>query len=81
MEFPDMKTFLWLAGILTVPIGTWMVWMTLIIRDNTNAMKELSHYIKWSIRMQTGKEAPPPAAGEPSHNGLPLSNWNSPRDK
>jgi len=33
---------------------------TTAIQDNTQAMKSLTHYIKWLSKEQTGKEPPPP---------------------
>jgi len=31
-----------------------------LIRDNTKAMREVAHYIKWCIEHQTGEKPPPP---------------------
>lgn len=31
-----------------------------LIRDNTQAMREVAHYIKWCIEHQTGEKPPPP---------------------
>ncbi len=33
-----------------------------VIRDNTRAIRELSHYVRWNTQEQTGK-APPPYVG------------------
>lgn len=30
-----------------------------VIEDNSRAIRELSHYISWSVKTQTGKEPPP----------------------
>lgn len=31
-----------------------------LIDDNTRALREVAHYIRWSIENTTGKKAPPP---------------------
>lgn len=31
-----------------------------LIADNTRALREVSHYIRWSIENTTGKKPPPP---------------------
>ena len=31
-----------------------------LIKDNTRALREVSHYIRWSIENATGQKPPPP---------------------
>lgn len=35
-----------------------------LIEDNTRAMREVAHYIRWWIESQTGKTPPPPLPAE-----------------
>ena len=35
-----------------------------LIQTNTRAMLELSHYIRWAIKENSGKEPPPPLTTE-----------------
>lgn len=35
-----------------------------IVEDNTRAIRSLTHYLKWSIREQTGSLPPPPIDGD-----------------
>ena len=39
---------------------TKMFYIRKLIEDNTRAVREVAHYIRWSIENTTGKKAPPP---------------------
>jgi len=39
--------------------GFGTVGMERVIQDDTRALREMSHYVRWSTKEQTGKDAPP----------------------
>lgn len=72
---PSTTTLLWLCGIVLVPAAIWCctIFYQLrqrqsvdryrlenVIKDNTSAMREVAHYIRWMIEKTTGEKPPPP---------------------
>lgn len=56
---------------LLAPAFLWAIWLSnkiisnqarleRLITDNTRAMRDVAHYIKWAIEHTTGQKAPPP---------------------
>lgn len=59
---PSLSLVAWISLVV-------MLWrvdarVNLVVKDNTRAMRELVHFVRWSVKQQTGHE-PPPFLEEP----------------